>query len=245
MSAIRFDGVSLRRGGKLLVRHLDFTVEHGRVTVLIGPNGAGKSTLLLAACGLFAPEKGACLVEGEPLFRLSREEVAAKVAWQGELPPTEFGLTVAQRLALAAQQDQGGIHDAAARMEVDSLLQRRLAELSSGERQRVEIAAAVARDCPVRLFDEPTAHLDLRHQASCLKMLRQEAERGRAVVVVLHDIQQAAAIADSAILLDGRGEAVAGDAKELLNRDRLSNLFQVDLKQSESAGRTLLWPDYG
>ena len=230
--------VSVGRGGRRLVEGLDMAVGPGRITVIMGPNGAGKSSLLLAMAGMI-PAAGEIELAGQPLFGYPRQEIADLIAWQGELPPTEFGLSVGQRLELVAgEAELSAIAEAAAAMEVGGLLDRPLGALSSGERQRVELAALMLRDVPLWLLDEPTAHLDLRYQLGCLAMLKREADRGRAIVVVLHDIPQAVAIADDVLLFGDDGVA-AGEAAAILNRERLQRAFGVSLQPG-----TLL-PDYG
>ncbi len=264
MNILELNHVTLQRGGRTLFTNFSNAVVAGRVTAIMGPNGTGKSSLLLALAGMI-PVSGEIILRGKPLNEYSRPDIARLVAWQGDLPPTEFGLTVAQRLSLAVgEKEQWGqalgrkgtvcflrdekvklspfsaTQDLTQRfpMEVDGLLQRPLGELSSGERQRVELAALMLRDAPVWLLDEPTAHLDLRHQVICLNMLRQQSEGGRAVVVVLHDIQHAVSIADDVILLDSHGNIEAGDVAVMLTRERLQTVFGVPLH-----GASLL-PDY-
>ncbi len=245
MNLLELKQVTLRRGDRTLFADFSKTVAAGRVTVIMGPNGAGKSSLLLALMGMI-PVCGEIILHGRPLGEYARAEIAREVAWQGDLPPTEFGLSVAQRLRLAnGKVKRGQFHffhseteeesklspflPAAALMEVDGMLNRALGELSSGERQRVELAALILRDTPVWLLDEPTAHLDLRHQITCLKMLRRQAEHGRAIVVVLHDIQQAVSIADEVVLLDGERNIKTGTAAEMLTQERLQAVFGVPL----------------
>ncbi|MDT8376643.1 MAG: ABC transporter ATP-binding protein [Mariprofundaceae bacterium] len=230
----------LQRGNRELLGGLSFSVQAGEITVILGPNGAGKSSLLLALAGLI-PAAGKLLLNGTSLAAYKRGELARQIAWQGELPPTEFGLTVRQRLELSAGEAADAIESAAETMDIVPLLQRPLGELSSGELQRVELAAVMLREVPVWLLDEPTAHLDLRHQAHCLKMMKNQAAAGRAIVTVLHDLQQAAAVADFIILIDGKGHAERGSADRMLTIDRLSNLFDMPLI---GQGKLLI-PDYG
>jgi len=230
--------LSLQRGSKQILNDVSLAISPGEITVVLGTNGAGKSSLLLALAGLI-PAGGTLLLHDRPVNSFSRVELASQIAWQGELPPTEFGLTVHQRLHLADQH--GDIESAAGRMDIAPLLNRVLGELSSGERQRVELAALILRDAPVWLLDEPTAHLDLKHQTRCLNMMKEQAANGRAIVTVLHDLQQAAAIAGQVALLDGRGGAEIGTADEMLVIEKLSQLFDTPLiKQGK------VWaPDYG
>ncbi len=156
------------------------------------------------------------------------------------MPPVEFGLTVRQRLELAAHENIGAIKSMANSMDIAILLERPLGELSSGERQRVELAALMLRDAPLWLLDEPTAHLDLKHQIRCMHMLKAERDGGRTIVVVLHDIQQAMAIADNVVLIDGRGGVAYGRADRMFDSQRLSKLFEAPLMREGNA----LIPDY-
>ncbi|MDQ7002877.1 MAG: ABC transporter ATP-binding protein, partial [Ghiorsea sp.] len=158
------------------------------------------------------------------------------------LPPSEFGLTVLQRLTLSAEGDaEKNINHALDFMELNALKHRALGDLSSGERQRVEIAATMVRDNPIWLMDEPTAHLDMKHQVDCLKLIKQQAKQGRLIITVLHDLQQAAGVADRVVLFDGCGGVSVGTAKDILIAARLEPVFKVKLK---GTGKDLR-PEYG
>ncbi|MDQ6965965.1 MAG: ABC transporter ATP-binding protein [Mariprofundaceae bacterium] len=252
MSGLKTDKLTLSRGGRLLLHDLDVQLNPGRVTVVLGPNGAGKSSLLLALAGMLAPDAGSVMLGSRSLDVISRSELARIIGWQGGMPPTEFGLSVEQRLMLAMQ---GGLNaaegdsqreNACESMEVLSLRQRALGELSSGERQRVELAAMLVRDCPIWLLDEPCAHLDIRHQVAWVGIMRRQARRGKAVLAVLHDVQQAAAIADDVMLIYGDGRVACGAAQDLLRADVLSDLLQTGLRQLGDGvvGDRVLLPDY-
>jgi len=243
MSMLAIRNLTLARGGHVIAGSLDMDIDAGRVTVVLGPNGAGKSSLLLAMAGMLAPDAGRIDVKGRDISTLSRRRIAGYLAWQGELPPTEFGLTVRQRLELAARDGfSENLERIAARLDIGHLRMRRLGALSVGERQRVELAAVLLRDAPVLLLDEPTAHLDLRHQATWLAMMRRQAEAGRAVVAVLHDVQQAACVADRAVFVYGDGCVEHGDAQAMLTQQRLEALFRMPVLRLQD-GR-LIVPDY-
>jgi len=239
VSVLQVENLNVQRGGHVLVDALDFTLQPGRICVVLGPNGAGKSSLLLALAGLI-PCSGELMLNAAPFSSYSRTGLAGQIAWQGELPSVEFGLTVRQRLALAGQGSEHDIHGCAEQMEIVSLLDRPLGELSAGERQRTELAALMLRDVPLWLMDEPTSHLDLRHQVQCIDMLRKQREKGRAVLVVLHDLTQAMAVADCVILVDGHGHAEYGEA-DLLDSERLSRLYATPLRMHAGG----IGPDYG
>lgn len=236
---IQIRGLSVRRGEKTLFEQLNVDIQPGKVVTVLGPNGAGKSSFLLSLLNLITRESGDVRFDDQPLPELSRQKLAKIMAWQGDLPPAEFGLTVVQRLLLASDGGaQEEINDALAFMDLEKLRNRALAELSSGERQRVEIAALMVQDNPIWLMDEPTAHLDMRHQADCLKLMKKEAQKGRLIITVLHNLQQAAAVADMVILLDGKAGVEVGAADDMLQAAKLEPVFGVllsgkgrDLKQ--------------
>ncbi len=239
---IEIKDLALSRGDKQLIHLLSTQLKTAQVVTVLGPNGAGKSTLLLALLNMFQPKSGDVFIDGQAVQNYSRQELAKLLTWQGDLPPAEFGLTVAQRLLLSADGGTRTEIEAALRyMELDTLQHRALGDLSSGERQRVEIAATMVRDNPIWLMDEPTAHLDMRHQVDCLKLMKKEAKQGRLIITVLHDLQQAAAVADRVILFDGKGVVAEGSAEEMLCAEKLEPVFGVQLKGS---GRDLM-PVYG
>ena len=232
--------VAIERAGRCLLSRLSCSMNAGEVVVILGPNGAGKSSLLLALAGLI-PSTGETSLLGKDLHHYSRHELSRLIAWQGELPPTEFGLTVVQRLNLAVTERGGALKSVAKTMDIQALLQRPLGELSSGERQRTELAALMLRDAPIWLLYEPTAHLDLKHQIQCINMMKKQRSQGRAIITVLHDIQQAMAVADHLILIDGVGGAEYGEAGLLFNSGCLSQLFDAPVVTQGD----LLVPDYG
>lgn len=237
---MKLSSLAVARGGRTLFSGLDCEISAGEVVVVLGPNGAGKSSLLLALAGLI-PVSGEIELLGRLLSDFDRDELANSIAWQGELPPTEFGLTVRQRLVLAAGSEQTDVESVAASMDIVPLLKRPLGELSSGERQRTELAALGLRDASVWLLDEPTAHLDLKHQIHAVQMLKQQRAGGRTIITVLHDLQQAKAVADHLILIDGKGSAEYGEAEQLFGSDRLSALFDAPVIREGG----VLVPDYG
>lgn len=236
-------GLALRRGDRLLVSQLDLEVGPGEIWAVLGPNGSGKSTLLLALAGVFRPTAGEVLLDGRHLQRWLPSERGQRVAWQGSLPSAEFGFTVHQRLDLVPSRTREPVA-ALERLDLRPLADRRLFELSAGERQRVELAALWLRDAPVWLLDEPTTHLDLRHQVACLDLLREEARSGRSLIVVLHDLTQAHAIADRALLLRADESHQSGSAEELLRPGELEQLFGTRLHLAQGPEESSLLPAY-
>ncbi len=239
-AALELINLSVMRGENTLLKGLSCSITAGKVVVILGPNGAGKSSLLLAIAGLI-PAAGEIKLADTPLTSYSRHALTRQVAWQGEQPPTEFGLTVLQRLELAGAGESEETELVATDMDIMHLLDRPLGKLSSGERQRTELAALMLRDAPLWLLDEPTSHLDLKHQIHCIRMMKVESGKGRTVIAVLHDLQQALAVADQLILIDGKGGAEYGDASQFFESGTLGALFDAPLMQQGG----LLIPDYG
>ncbi|MBW2241946.1 MAG: ABC transporter ATP-binding protein [Deltaproteobacteria bacterium] len=236
-------GLELRRGEPVLISNLEMAVGPGEIWVVLGPNGSGKSTLLLALAGVLRPTAGEVLLDGRRLSRWLPAERGERIAWQGSLPSAEFGFKVHERLELVPSHTRK-VKDALERLDLGPLAGRRLFELSAGERQRVELAALWLRDAPVWLLDEPTTHLDLRHQVSCLDLLREEARNGRSLIVVLHDLTQAHAIADQALLLRADETHQAGPAKELLRPEELEQVFGTRLHVAHGPEESALLPAY-
>jgi len=237
---VRLAGVTVTYRQRDVLDAVDLDIEPGERVALIGPNGAGKSTLLRVASGLLAPARGDAALAGKPVAALDRIEVArilAVVPQQATLP---FATRVEEVVGLgrlphehplrgARPSDRAAIAAAIERVGLGHLLGRDVRELSLGERQLVLIAMAVAQASPLLVLDEPTIHLDLRHQVGAMELLVDLNERdGTTVVAVLHDLGLAAHFFPRLVLLD-RGRIVAdGAPDEVLTPDRIRDVFGVD-----------------
>ena len=243
MSGLCIDGLAVARGGRRLVEALHCQADAGSVTAILGPNGAGKSTLLRMLAGVLPGAGAQARWRERRLDAHTRAELAQVFSWQGPVDDADFGLRVEERLCLAAGRWSGPRAETVlGQLDVKHLMARPLAELSSGERQRVEVAAAMLRDTPVLLLDEPTAHLDLRHQGACLRLMRRQVgTEGRIVLAVLHDVAQATAVADRLVLLYGDGKSEAGPAAQMLAPARLEALYGMPMRAIDGG----VLPDFG
>ncbi len=238
--ALLADGVTVEVRERAILRDVSFRLEHGERVALIGPNGAGKSTLLRALTGILRPSTGRVLLDERPIVGLDRAEVARRLAVVPQQTALPFSMRVEEVVALgrlphesalrgAGPADRAAVAAAIDRVGVGHLLGRDARELSLGERQLVLLALAVAQESPVLLLDEPTVHLDLRHQVEAMELLRDLNERdGTALVAVLHDLGLAAHFFPRLVIMD-HGRVVAdGPPAAVLTDARIRETFGVE-----------------
>jgi iron complex transport system ATP-binding protein len=215
--AIVFDDVSFAysRGSGAVVDHVSLRIAAGDMVGLLGPNGAGKSTVLRLATRVLRPTGGRLLLQGDELGSLDRREIARRVAVVPQDFSVQFAYTVQQivemgrmprigTFGIVHSADHQAVLKALESTGMVSLAGRIFNELSGGEKQRALIALALAQDTPILLLDEPTAHLDIRHQIEVLELLRRlNRERGLAVLAALHDLNLAARYFPRLVLFAG------------------------------------------
>lgn len=227
-------------GRTLVVPALSLRFEPGTVTALVGPNGSGKSTLLLTLARVLRRRGGEVLLDGRPLTEHTSVEVARRL---GVLPQTAAVPTGARvrevveqgrypqlgAWAMLRRRDDTAITRALELTGLTALADRRLDSLSGGERQRAWIAMTLAQQTSVLLLDEPTTYLDVRHQVDLMRLVeRLRDQHGVTVVMVLHDLNQAARHADRVVALrDGRVRA-DGPPSEAITVEMLREVFEVD-----------------
>ena len=233
------------------VHHAGFTLEPGKVTAFIGPNGSGKSTLLRTVARLHRPDSGSVtLGDGVDALALSSRDFAKRVTLLTQGRPTPGGTTVKEvvdygrhphRSRWTAKDPAGAsVVDRAMRLtNTHELTDSPVAALSGGQLQRVWLASCLAQDTQVLLLDEPTTYLDLRYQVEILDVIRDLAvEHGVTVGVVLHDLDQAAAIADHLVLLEAGTITASGSAAQVLTAENLTRAFgvRVDVTTDAATG---------
>jgi iron complex transport system ATP-binding protein len=215
-------------------------IRAGERIALVGPNGAGKSTLLRALVGTIGPRAGSVRLGGDDIVRLDRAAIARRIAVVPQLVALPFATRVEEVVALGRlphedpfrgqrPADRAAVAAAIERVGVGHLLGRDARELSLGERQLVLIALAVAQAAPLLLLDEPTVHLDLRHQVEAMELLVDLNERdGTTILAVLHDLGLAAHFFPRVVVID-QGRIVAdGPPGEVLSPARIRAVFGVD-----------------
>jgi cobalamin transport system ATP-binding protein len=230
-------GLGFRYGGRAVLDDVSVAVGAGEVVGVVGPNGAGKTTLVRLLAGVVAPHAGTVLLDGTPLAGRPRRALARAVAMVPQDPRVEFPFTALEvvlmgrapylaGLGFARAPDVALARAALARLGLAGLEERTLDALSGGERQRVFLARALVQEPRVLLLDEPTTHLDLRHQATILAVVRARVRaKGLGAVAVLHDLNLAAMACDRLVLLAGGRVVAAGTADEVLTAERLAAAF--------------------
>lgn len=240
---LRADAIVLERRGRRILNGIDLEIAPGRVTAIIGPNGAGKSMFLKVLAGELTPASGAVLLDGRDLRTLSPAALARRRAVVPQATSLSFPFTVIEVVRLGASVPGFGGNEMRAHRIADQALQavdlegfatRLYGELSGGEKQRVHIARALcqleaahraADEAAILMLDEPTSSLDLAHQACVLDEATRQAGLGRAVVVVVHDLNLAAAWADDIVLIAAGRIAARGKPAEIFNDDLLSAAY--------------------
>jgi iron complex transport system ATP-binding protein len=242
---------------KAVLQDVSLNVYKGEVVALIGPNGAGKTSLIRAASGVLRPRAGQVCVLGQDIANMPPHLRATSLAVvpQARLLPANF--TVYETVLLGRtpylswmgnpdHQDRKQVAWALERTDTHELAHRLIGELSGGEQQRVLLARALAQDTPILLLDEPTAHLDLRHQSGLLNLVQELArEQHLAVLMALHDLNLVALYSDRvALLVDGRLRTV-GLPDEVLTPAHLTESYQVPLSVTvhPEYGTPLILPD--
>ena len=235
---VRGSRLAWRAGGRSILGPLDLEVRRGECLAVVGPNGAGKTTLLRLLTGLLAPSGGELRWLDSPYADLSRIELARRIAYVPQVRPARVPLNVEQLVLLGRYpylgrwqlapraEDYAAVETALDRVGATQLRTRPLTELSGGELQTVYVAAALAQGAELLVLDEPTTHLDPRHQREIAALLQGLAGE-RTVVTATHELNFASLVADRVLgLRDGRALAL-GPPAEVLREEVLLELFEA------------------
>ncbi|CAB4704007.1 MAG: ATP-binding cassette domain-containing protein [Actinobacteria bacterium] len=240
MTTLSAQSVTVGYGDAPVVSDLSFEVPPGQVTSIIGPNGCGKSTLLRTMARLLKPTSGRVLLDGRPISEVGTREIAQRMALLPQSPLAPDGLVVRDLVgrgrhphqrwfAQWSREDEAIVEAALAMTDTTALRDRPIDQLSGGQRQRAWIAMTLAQDTDLMLLDEPTTYLDLAHQVEVLDLVtRLNRERGRTVVMVLHDLNLAARYSDVIVVMKSGAIIAQGSPSDVFTPDMLSAVFGLD-----------------
>ena len=226
--------------GTPIVHDVSIHFPEGKVSALVGPNGCGKSTLLKCMARVLQPISGSVCLNDVPIHSLPTRQVAQQLALLPQGPIAPEGLTVRELVAQGryphqrlwrqwSRNDERIVTEAMHMTDTHVLADRPLNALSGGQRQRAWIAMVLAQSTPIILLDEPTTFLDLRVQVDLLQLLRTLAqEHGRTIVVVLHELNLAAAYADHLVMMHAGKLHVQGSPEQVFTRENLRTVFNLD-----------------
>jgi iron complex transport system ATP-binding protein len=245
--------LSVSLGDRTVLHDVSLALSSRHLVALVGPNGAGKTTLLRALAGLL-PSRGTIEVGGDRLSSLTLRERARRFAYLPQGHQVHWPLPAKDIVALGryphgavdparlTEKDTAAVMRAMQATDVVALGERRITELSGGERSRVALARVLAVEAPVLLADEPTASLDPRYQIEVMTNLRTAADRGMLVIVVTHDLGLAARFADTVLVLSGGRLVSQGPPHDALSDKIVADVFRVRTYRADHERETVIVP---
>lgn len=240
-------------GSRRILDGVSLTVHRGEVVAIIGPNGAGKSTFLAALSGDMTPDAGSVLISGVPVAQWKTMELARERAVLLQESRVAFSYSVDEVVRMGrtpwrrrpeSVDDDAIVARSLGETDVAHLASRDVTTLSGGENGRTQLARVIAQQTGLMLLDEPTAALDIRHQESTLALCRARAAEGAGVVVVLHDIDVAAAYCDRIVVLSQGTVFADGPAEQVCTSELLSEVYEwpIDVISHPRTGRLIVLP---
>ena len=234
---IRVSDLTVEIAGKTVCRDLNFAARAGESWAILGINGAGKTTLLHTLGGLRAPSAGEVFIGGSALRSMTRKQAARKVGLLAQTSEDPFPSTLLDtaligrhpylhRLEWESEEDESIARRALAEVGLSEMDDRLAHTLSGGERRLLALATLLTQNPPVFLLDEPSNHLDLHQQIAVLDLLHTRAQDGKALVMVLHDVNLALRYCDHVLLLYGDGQTEQGEIAAVLDEARLTRLYR-------------------
>jgi iron complex transport system ATP-binding protein len=250
------EGLTLAYDKVEVTRDLSLDIPTGRITGIVGANACGKSTLLRALARLLRPASGSVLLDGRGIHTMPTKEVATKLGILPQSPVAPEGITVADLVSRGrhphqtwlrqwSDRDERVVAEAMRVTGTVELAERPVDELSGGQRQRAWIAMALAQDTDLMLLDEPTTYLDLAHQIDVLDLLVDLNHRhGRTIVLVLHDLNQAARYCDHLVAMKAGAVVASGAPSQVITEDVVADVFGLPSRVvvDEVSGTPLVLP---
>ncbi|MDR1948370.1 MAG: ABC transporter ATP-binding protein [Spirochaetaceae bacterium] len=229
---VEFKNLEVAIRGQQILRGISLKTTENRIVGIIGPNGSGKSTLIKTLFSITAYQKGDILLNGKNIRSINRKSIARQISYIGQETETGFDFTVREIVEMGRYPYKSGsrhisilVKDALDIFGIGHFLNRNIRTLSGGERKLVYLARTVAQETDTIILDEPTNHLDIKHQLLIMKYLKGS---GKTVLIVIHDLYLAAKFCDELYLINNGTVFLKGRAEQVLNRDNVKKVFEVD-----------------
>jgi ABC transporter, ATP-binding protein len=252
---LRIEDLSLSYGDKPVVQNLNLRVKKGQVVSIIGPNASGKSTILKSIAGIIKPVSGKIFIEEKDISKMDSKKLAQKVSILLQQNKTLDDMSIEELVYFGRYphkkwfegfeaSDKKIIEEVMKLTNTFALRDKTLETLSGGERQRAWIAMALAQEPDILLFDEPTTYLDLAHQIEFLELVnRLNKETGVTVVLVLHDLNQAARYGNYLFAMKEGKIFAQGSPEEVLNSQNILSIYNIEAKIFNAAGYPVVIPE--
>jgi iron complex transport system ATP-binding protein len=231
--------LSVAYGDNVIIPELDLSIKRGKITALIGPNGCGKSTLLKTLARINKASKGRVLLHGKPVKEYQDKILAQKISLLPQVLLSPEGISVRQLVEYGRSPylshwgklndaDHQAVDRAMLDTQVDTFSERPLDSLSGGQRQRAWIAMVLAQDADIVMLDEPTTYLDLSHQIELMRLMQAMNKKGKTVIVVLHDLNQACRYCDELVVLKQGKLICQGSPEKVFTQTLLQEVFSLE-----------------
>lgn len=255
MDMLRIEDLNLSYGDKPVVQNLNLRVKKGQVVSIIGPNASGKSTILKSIAGIIKPVSGKIFIEEKDISKMDSKKLAQKVSILLQQNKTLDDMSIEELVYFGRYphkkwfegfeaSDKKIIEEVMKLTNTFALRDKTLETLSGGERQRAWIAMALAQEPDILLFDEPTTYLDLAHQIEFLELVnRLNKETGVTVVLVLHDLNQAARYGNYLFAMKEGKIFAQGSPEEVLNSQNILSIYNIEAKIFNAAGYPVVIPE--
>ena len=240
---IRIDNISFSYPStkRKIIDNCSFQLHEGELLTILGPNGAGKSTLLNCACDLLSPQNGEVRVDGTPIRKMQRKDIAKYIGYVQQQQTAVFSYTVFDYILMGraatvgdfskpGNQDCEVVESIMETMGLYNLKNSLITEISGGERQQAAIARAIAQNPKAIFFDEPTAHLDYGNQIKTLELIGRLRDKGFAIVMTTHNPDHCLMLNSNVAILDRTGRLEVGPCKSIVTEERLRKVYNAELK---------------
>ncbi len=233
---VKVKNVSFSYGKLKVLRDITMNAKKGEMVCILGPNGAGKSTLLKCILGLLRPQKGRITVDGNDIFNLDPIELSKLISYVPQTIEQTFPITVFETILIGRlphlswapkHSDIEAVRLSMRLLEIENIAWKNLSELSGGQRQKVLLAMALAKESPVLLLDEPTNNLDLNNQLEVMDTIKDITRDGKTAIVTTHDLNLALRYADKVVVMNGGGVIANGKPDEVLEEKTIESVYGV------------------